>query len=1437
MGGISVSGGAEYQAAVVAYVAVRMLLGWRLNWSAHTQDVPVSVAGEVSGPGDDLQVGLRDGPTLEVQAKRALAGRQDLIDTIGRMVHRADTATETREIILVVGGGTHADIRDAFATDVRHYRAGRTDHARRMLRGLLEAVPDADRVLRRLVVVPLDLDTTAHQGVQQSLSDLRQALRSPEHAERVWAQLERGGLAIGRGSKWDRADVDRVIRAAGSSLRPLGADAQWLDQLDVAERLLTRWRPRSAFALLMVLMSDLSTREVGSVVHRRLCGLLGRAAAMLGRPTDALHWFTRATDYVSSQVPEDAEARRVWCHTHLNLGFAYLFTEESGRAGALARRVVEVDDSLEMGWALRLRAGDITEVEVPSTVARSAPVRHARAQRASAQQDFVGASTELEAAVRDGATAPDLRLDYAAALLMQLAPVHVVDPITRETPARSSETQHEERRAIHERVERLTSTLIDELADAEVEELLARAYFFRARAREELGDREGAEADDQLAYSLQPSDVNVVLRQARQLELAGDPVAALALLTDAAVTSAGPLLVYRATLRVTLQDPDGAARDLERAASLLDDRAAGPLRQVYLDAGTAALEIARMDLADTMLSALERGDDAQPDWLTAVLRARHAAYRRAWPEMEAAYSEAMERMPALERPVLHLEIGDQLLRAGMDNVAIPHLEAGGGGAPSHPAFARYVKALMRTESYPKVLNVLETAAAGPEEQAGTLAELPPLLLRAATHIRMQQGDFMSAAHLADAALESTARANQAADTEDLLLAAQLHAQLLTQPEVGEDHRLPLERLLERLIVRSDLLPARRAALAHLYMALGDSSRALSFAYRCFRASPTDQAVVETLLTVALAPSVRRIRADDVETDRDEPAATALDESLTSSSAATDAIEDHAGASEASPDSGEEAQSGTPRPSGSDRAGTDRSASGGPAANVDDPDRDDPDLSVDGRDGVVGPDCFVRVRVDGGLPTDLFLLADGPVTAERGERLTSDPAVAHLLGHRAGQTVIKTDGAVFQRWHISRVLPAVVVAVRRAMRTFAVQFPERPRFRLYRVGETLTMESLGPVRAELYQGRQQAERVLAKYADQLLPLGVIADVLGRTVVDLASAISDGAARRLAVEGPPHLQYDISVANARSANSIVLTRPALEYLDRLGLWPLLSESATLLVPRSMLDEWDRELVELQERATRGNATMVEHGGWPTIATTSAESATEPLARSRDLYTRVTSVARVAFRPASMLGAQTSVLRDLLGTVSFDAAVLASAEQATLYADDLGLRVVAHRELGVRSFSTGALLDAREQAGRLAPEAYDQARIRLAGWRHDLLPIRASTIVAAYREADSGRLGDTLVGLLADARLDEQSAAVVGANALYLLVQEAILPIPLENAAQRVARALLRSRDPSSVMPAFVAILRQRFQLLPRELDTIQRILQQVLRERLTLSPPTP
>src|SRR5687768_7950895 len=121
MGGTGVSSGAENQAAVAAYVAVRMLLDRPLNWAPPTDDVPVAIEGEVGGPGDDFRItfGNRRAP-LEVQCKRTIVGRVALGAAVAEIAEKMSLVPKEHEFALVLGSGSSPDARDVFATDVRN---------------------------------------------------------------------------------------------------------------------------------------------------------------------------------------------------------------------------------------------------------------------------------------------------------------------------------------------------------------------------------------------------------------------------------------------------------------------------------------------------------------------------------------------------------------------------------------------------------------------------------------------------------------------------------------------------------------------------------------------------------------------------------------------------------------------------------------------------------------------------------------------------------------------------------------------------------------------------------------------------------------------------------------------------------------------------------------------------------------------------------------------------------------------------------------------------------------------------------------------------------------------------------------------------------------------------------------------------------------------
>jgi hypothetical protein len=407
---------------------------------------------------------------------------------------------------------------------------------------------------------------------------------------------------------------------------------------------------------------------------------------------------------------------------------------------------------------------------------------------------------------------------------------------------------------------------------------------------------------------------------------------------------------------------------------------------------------------------------------------------------------------------------------------------------------------------------------------------------------------------------------------------------------------------------------------------------------------------------------------------------------------------------------------------------------------------------------------------------------------------------------------------------------MVVVFRRYMRTFSVQFPEEQLFTSFNIGANPTLESLGPILAVMHAGQEAQKRSLAVYDESPLPLGVLASALSKSVLETASAISSDSARRLWVDGLPYTSYADAVRAALDAKTVVLTRPALMFIELLGLWEAFAHHYQLIAPKSMMDEWHEEIRDLEEIAGRGRTLIRESDGRPVVDSIPVGAAQTTLAASRSLYERVSKVAKMLPRPASALGKKDEEWRDLLGASSFDAAALARAESAVLYADDLGLRVVASKEFSAASFPTVALLDALRAAGIVESEQFENAIVKLIEWRHDMVPIRPATIAAALSGAGgSAQAVAQVLDRIADSRINPASAAIVAAGGLRLLATANIVAVSLDDAAEQSAEALTRHRRPDDVIPHFASAVRSAFRLLPNDVRRIEAAVSRVLKGR--------
>jgi hypothetical protein len=147
VGGSAAERGLDFQARVSAVVMAHLLVERPIGWLKDVlEDVPVELAAETGGPGDDVGFLTREGKRIEVQAKRGLQRSVHLWEALlalaqGLSANHIDAGT------LVVCPNSSATIRETLAEDIVRLGTGRTD-------GIREIGRDFSSKLRALALEP-----------------------------------------------------------------------------------------------------------------------------------------------------------------------------------------------------------------------------------------------------------------------------------------------------------------------------------------------------------------------------------------------------------------------------------------------------------------------------------------------------------------------------------------------------------------------------------------------------------------------------------------------------------------------------------------------------------------------------------------------------------------------------------------------------------------------------------------------------------------------------------------------------------------------------------------------------------------------------------------------------------------------------------------------------------------------------------------------------------------------------------------------------------------------------------------------------------------------------------------------------------------------------------------------------------------------------------
>jgi hypothetical protein len=253
MSGSGGNRGFTYQEEATAYIFAHILVERRLEWLKHSiSDIPIAVAEETNGPGDDIFITLQNNIYVELQAKKNLRKGEEFWQAIIKLFHGLEKDSQLYGVLLT-NSGASSPIRDDLLDDVERLGQGRTDNLKAITLELLEKLGSENishnqDLFRRFRVVIADLDNS-QRDAKSAIVLLSTILDNPDEASDAWRILcQEGKNILNKPGRHDGVsllqvmskDVQFSIKTTKSSLIER---ARWLENSMRASeaRCIQRW--------------------------------------------------------------------------------------------------------------------------------------------------------------------------------------------------------------------------------------------------------------------------------------------------------------------------------------------------------------------------------------------------------------------------------------------------------------------------------------------------------------------------------------------------------------------------------------------------------------------------------------------------------------------------------------------------------------------------------------------------------------------------------------------------------------------------------------------------------------------------------------------------------------------------------------------------------------------------------------------------------------------------------------------------------------------------------------------------------------------------------------------------------------------------------------------------------------------------------------------
>ena len=197
MSGSGGGSGYNFQARAIAYVGAHILAQRRLDWIDHSiPDIPVAVATETGGPGDDIQVTLQDGVKLEIQAKKGLRYDQKFWDALLRLASGLTKEPFLHGVLLIDPKAT-GKIKNELCEDFRTLGVNGSGNLKQITQEVIarfhqEGIQVTSELFRRFKIIQADFQDSSPE-VKFASELLSQVVHDGNQAKNAWKVLDSDG--------------------------------------------------------------------------------------------------------------------------------------------------------------------------------------------------------------------------------------------------------------------------------------------------------------------------------------------------------------------------------------------------------------------------------------------------------------------------------------------------------------------------------------------------------------------------------------------------------------------------------------------------------------------------------------------------------------------------------------------------------------------------------------------------------------------------------------------------------------------------------------------------------------------------------------------------------------------------------------------------------------------------------------------------------------------------------------------------------------------------------------------------------------------------------------------------------------------------------------------------------------------------------------------